>query len=210
MTGFRSAPTAAAVAFCMMALSVVLESRQQPSFSSKVDAVRLDVLVTRAGRPVEGLTKNDFDVRDDGARQEIELVSLEHLPLNVVLALDSSESVTGTALRHLQEASGQLLEALGDGDQAALLTFNHQVRLSAALTLNRRAVGNALASITPGGGTALRDATYAAIVLGEQVPARTLAVVFTDGERYRKLREQRQSGGGRQENERGGVRGDTR
>jgi VWFA-related protein len=45
---------------------------QQPIFPSRVDAVAVDVVVVdRNGRPVEGLTQDDFVVREDGTPQRI-------------------------------------------------------------------------------------------------------------------------------------------
>jgi VWFA-related protein len=45
---------------------------QQPTFPSRVELVTVDVLVfDRQGNPVEGLTRNDFAVREDGRTQQI-------------------------------------------------------------------------------------------------------------------------------------------
>jgi uncharacterized protein YegL len=45
-------------------------------------------------------------------------VSFEQIPLNIVLALDMSESVSGDRLGQLQDASGKLLSGLTKDDQA--------------------------------------------------------------------------------------------
>jgi VWFA-related protein len=45
---------------------------QQPIFPSRVDAIAVDVVVVdKNGRPVEGLTQNDFVIREDGSPQKI-------------------------------------------------------------------------------------------------------------------------------------------
>src|SRR5262245_47306291 len=45
---------------------------QQPTFPSRVELVSVDVVVfDRQGNPVEGLTKDDFTVREDGQAQSI-------------------------------------------------------------------------------------------------------------------------------------------
>jgi VWFA-related protein len=55
-------------------------SAQQPTFPSRVDLVSVDVVVfDRQGNPVEGLTRNDFTIREDGQAQQVaafEAVSL--------------------------------------------------------------------------------------------------------------------------------------
>ena len=65
-------------------------SAQQPTFSSRVDAVRVDVLVKDRGQIVRGLGPRDFEVRDEGVLQEVDLVRLEQVPLNVILGFDVS------------------------------------------------------------------------------------------------------------------------
>src|SRR6185295_11972252 len=59
-------------------------STQDVTFSSRVEAVRVDVLMTDNGQPVRGLGLPDFEVRDNGVLQQVDLVSFEQIPLNVV------------------------------------------------------------------------------------------------------------------------------
>ena len=72
---------------------------QQPTFSARLDAVRVDALVTEGGKIVRGLRATDFDVVDNGVAQQVDLASFEELPLNVVLAFDMSESFSGDGSR---------------------------------------------------------------------------------------------------------------
>ena len=64
-----------------------LHAQQVPTFTSRTEAVRVDVLVSRGGHPVLGLSPSDFDVRDDGVLQQVDHAAFEEIPLNVVLAL---------------------------------------------------------------------------------------------------------------------------
>ena len=66
---------------------------QTPAFSSNVESVRVDVLVAQNGKPVKGLRPEDFELRDNGVLQTVDLVSDEEIPLNVVMALDMSASL---------------------------------------------------------------------------------------------------------------------
>jgi hypothetical protein len=52
--------------------AAVLAHAHQVSFKARVDLVRVDVLVTDQGRPISGLTRSDFELRDDGQVQEID------------------------------------------------------------------------------------------------------------------------------------------
>ncbi len=154
---------------------------QQPTFSSRVEVVRVDVLVTEGGRPVTGLRAADFEVLDNGVPQKVDLVGVERLPLDLVLAFDISGSVAGARLGQLRSASEVLLDELKDGDRVALVTFNHVVRLRTALTPVRDGVRAALEQVKAGGGTALYDGSYLALMTAEPSAARRLQIVFSDG-----------------------------
>ena len=156
-------------------------AQQAPTFSAKVEGVRVDVLVTDNGRAVPGLGPGDFDVRDNGVPQQIDLVDLTDVPVNVVLTLDFSRSVTGDKLAALRRAGRGLLDALVPGDAAALVTFSTAVTERVAMTSDVDRVRQALDAGAPRGDTALVDAALAAMLLGDTDAARTLVVVFSDG-----------------------------
>jgi VWFA-related protein len=154
---------------------------QQPSFSAHIEAVRVDVLVTDAGTPIRGLAATDFEIIDNGVPQQVDLVSFEQLPLNLVLALDMSDSVAGERLEHLRAAGHAALAALQQRDRASLLTFSHRVSLAAPLSLDLNAVRQALDEAAGSGETALVDGTFAAMTVGESDAGRALLIVFSDG-----------------------------
>jgi VWFA-related protein len=157
------------------------DAQQGPQFTSKVEAVRVDVLVTDNGQPIRGLGPADFEILDNGVPQTVELVSFDQVPLNVVLALDMSDSVAGERLEQLRGAGGGLLAALKKDDQAALISFSHAVQLGSALTADVASVRAALDSARGRGMTALVDGTYAGLMVGESDAGRGLLIVFSDG-----------------------------
>jgi VWFA-related protein len=156
-----------------------LAARQ--TFTSRIDAVRIDVLVTENGRPLLGLTPDDFEVLDNGVRQRVDLASFEQIPLNVVLALDMSASLQGLRLGHLQTAGNRVLDGLKSGDRAALVAFSHVVSPSQGLTDDLARVRAALDQARGEGMTSLIDATHAGMLLGESDAGRSLLIVFSDG-----------------------------
>jgi VWFA-related protein len=164
-----------------LALISTQGSAQAPTFSSRVEAVRVDVLVTNRGRIVRGLQAADFQVIDNGVPQVVDLVMFERLPLKVVMVLDMSDSVAGQRLEHLQAAGALLLDQLAPDDEAALVTFSHVVAIDAPLTTDRTPLRAALARTRASGRTALIDAAHTGIVLGEAGVGRTLLIVFSDG-----------------------------
>lgn len=165
----------------VVALPPVNGLARRQTFTSRIDAVRVDVLVTENGRPVQGLAPADFEVYDNGVRQRVDLASFEQIPLNVVLALDNSASLQGLRLGHLQTAGMKVLESLKTGDRAALVSFSHVVSPSQGLTQDLDRVRAALEHVRGEGLTALIDATHAGMLLGESDAGRSLLIVFSDG-----------------------------
>lgn len=154
----------------------------QPTFSARVDGVRVDVLVTDSSRrPMRGLTAADFAIRDNGVPQEVDVVSFGETSLNVGLAFDLSESVAGEPLERLRAASRALVAELLAADRAALVTFDNVVTLRCALVSSRECTNDALAGATPDGDTALIDGVFAGMMAGESDVGRSLLMVFSDG-----------------------------
>ncbi|MGH9409101.1 MAG: VWA domain-containing protein [Vicinamibacterales bacterium] len=162
---------AALTAFCV----------QQPTFRGGVDVVRVDVSVMRGRTPVAGLTAQDFALTDNGAPEKVTSVTLEQLPISVMLVLDTSGSVAGAELAHLVDAGQQLVRALRPDDRAALITFSQQVRVDVRLTRDAASVRRALAGLHGHGTTSLNDAIHVALTLQPLDTSRCLIVVFSDG-----------------------------
>jgi len=153
----------------------------QTKFKSRVETVRFDARVTRDGHPVVGLNASDFEVRDNGVLQKVTLIVEGALPIDVILALDMSASLTQERLLQSKEAAFSLLESLDDDDRAALVTFTHVVTRRQALTADHAQVREALPTGEQIGGTALIDAIYAALAMAEPGEHRTLLIVLSDG-----------------------------
>lgn len=149
--------------------------------SSRVEAVRVDVSVSRDGRPVEGLTAADFELTDNNVAQHVDLVLYQDAPVDVLLALDVSGSVRGAALEALRQAGHGLVETLQAGDRAAAVTFTDHISLRTPFTSDPDRLRAALALEPQGGETSLYDALHAAMVLAETSTGRPLVIVFSDG-----------------------------
>ena len=154
---------------------------QTPTFSASVENVRVDVLVTDGDEPLLGLGAHDFEVLDNGVVQKVDLATFETLPLNVVLALDTSGSVTGARLASLRDASRAIVGGLLAGDQAGLLTFSSTLSVRTDLTGDTDRLNTALEGAPVSGDTSLVDAIYAAIVTAESGAGRGLVIVLSDG-----------------------------
>jgi VWFA-related protein len=165
-----------------LAIACGFAAHGQQTFRSGVDAVRVDVLVMDGKRPVVGLKASDFELRDSGVVQPIESVAIEDVPLNVMLALDTSESVDGTPLHDLKQAALAVVRLLRPDDRAALITFNEYVTLRAGWTAEIRQLERSINQTKAAGATALHDAAYSSLTLRHTRPGRTLALLFSDGD----------------------------
>ncbi|HET7220744.1 MAG TPA: VWA domain-containing protein [Vicinamibacterales bacterium] len=171
---------AASITSAMPAAAPVAGAQAQ-RFTTGVEVVRVDALVTNGKRPVAGLGPGDFDLRDNGVLQTVTGVSRERLPLNVICALDVSGSVGGAPILQLKEATARLFDALASDDRAALVTFSERLQIHSRLTGDRAALRAVLADIAAGGATALFDAMFASLALRETDDGRTVLLVFSDG-----------------------------
>jgi Ca-activated chloride channel homolog len=139
------------------------------------------------GAIVGGLTKEDFAVTEDGHPQRIAVFERQsELPLNLVLAIDTSGSVHKD-LPLEQDAARKFVHALLRGqDQISLLEFATDVRQVVPFTNQANRIDRGLASLRGGPATALYDAIYLASEnLAKQSnggkPGRKVIVLVTDG-----------------------------
>jgi Ca-activated chloride channel homolog len=124
---------------CMIVVACVagapgVSGRQQPVFRGTGDAVRLFVTVTdRDGRLVPQLTRDDFELRDEGKPQPITLFDNTPQPIRLIVMLDVSGSMEGN-LPLLRAAAQQLFARLRPDDRARLGTFGRDVTISPSFT----------------------------------------------------------------------------
>ena len=152
-----------------------------PVFGAQVDSVYVDAFVTHRREPVNGLLASDFELKDNGVVQQVELVATEAQPVMAVLVFDSSGSVAGEKLKALQASGRAFLESLRPQDEVSLFTFAGQTRWPARPTSDKAAVLQALEGLETAGATSVLDALFTALVL-PKTSGRTLVVLFTDGE----------------------------
>ncbi|HUF47436.1 MAG TPA: VWA domain-containing protein [Vicinamibacterales bacterium] len=157
------------------------EPQRAPAFRSGATAVAVDVNVRdRSGRPITGLDVADFEVLDNGVRQDVVQLSYGKVPIDITVALDVSYSVVGHLLDRLRDAVGQLMRDLGSEDRLKLVLFNMRVTRTTDFTTDVKLVDQAIRSAVAGGGTAFHDAVSVALVSAAAPDRRQLVVFFTD------------------------------
>jgi VWFA-related protein len=161
-------------------LLVAVLAQEPPVFRADVEAVYVDVYVTRRGAPVSGLADRDFVVKDNGVTQMAHIVEREEAPLTAVLVLDCSSSVAGAKLDFLKAAAGSFVRGLHPRDEAALVVFQSRVELLHPATTDRQALLDAIARMAADGSTSMIDALFVGLKSrwGE---GRPVLVLFSDG-----------------------------
>jgi Ca-activated chloride channel family protein len=156
---------------------------QQPVFRGASDLVRVFATVTdRDGRLVTNLTRDDFDVRDEGSPQPITLFDNTPQPIRLIVMLDVSGSMSGN-LPLLRGAAEQLFARLRPDDVARVGTFGRDITISPSFTSNRDELRKALpTAIEPDAPTPLWRALDEAMdAFGAERETRAAILVLSDG-----------------------------
>jgi Ca-activated chloride channel homolog len=165
------------------------EDRTQPAFRGGIDMVSLNVTVTDARTQYfTGLGPDDFEVFEEGVRQEVVYFANEPLPIALSLLLDSSASMEA-AMPTLQAAASNFVRRLTPRDLAEVIGFDTRVTVIEPFTSDHDALHDAVGSLTVGGSTSLYTAIYVALhglarlpILIDGEVRRQALIVFSDGE----------------------------
>jgi VWFA-related protein len=115
----------------LLLLLMALQARA--GFKADVKVVRVDAEVTDGARSIDGLTRDDFRVHDDGKLQKIVYFSNTEEPLDVMLVFDTSASML-PAVERVAEVSREALGELRSGDRVAVMAFDADTDLIADFT----------------------------------------------------------------------------
>jgi VWFA-related protein len=148
-----------------------------------IDAQALD---RKTGRIINGLKASDFELFEDGVRQEIAHFSQDGLELSVILLMDLSGSVS-PVLKEIQSGALLALERLKENDEVAVIAFSSDTQLVQDFTRDRKLIVEKIGHIekTPviGQGTSLFDGLRDAAVHMNKASnplSRRAIVVVTD------------------------------
>jgi len=120
-----------------------------------VALVRVDAQVNGGSGAVNGLSKEDFEVRDNSELQRVLYASQEEQPLDLLLLFDNSGSML-PAMRRLAAAAHTALQELRKGDRVAVSNFNADAWLIGDFTDDLDAVEKTVSRVVDlryGGGT---------------------------------------------------------
>lgn len=134
-----------------------------------------------AGQLVPGLTRANFSVFEDGIDQPLSDLSLRQVPVDVVLLVDASSSVSDN-LDDFRRAAEGFAAHLATDDRISLIQFDDRVLLLQDWTSSMAQLRRALRRVAPGMFTRFNDAML--LAARDQLPrasARHAIIVLTDG-----------------------------
>ncbi len=179
----RCTRTLAAVALSAGAATAGLVAQQQtPMFKAGTQVVSLFVTVADAQkRLVPDLTQDEFQVFDNEKPQSIVYFDNSIHPINVVVMLDTSGSMTLT-IDLLKRAAEQFIIRLLPEDKARVGAFNDKIQINARWSNNRDQLVTDVKDLDYGNGTRLWDAVGTALDELKGIEGRRVILVFTDGD----------------------------
>jgi Ca-activated chloride channel family protein len=165
----------------LVVVPLLAQDVQTPTFRAGTKTVSLYATVTEGGRLVPGLSREDFEILDDGKPQPLTVFSAEILPITVVVMLDTSWSMTSN-IETLKAGSEQFFLRLFKGDRARLGAFNDKIQWASQRSGNRDELIASIAQVDYGNATHLYDALGASLEELVGVEGRKVILVFTDGD----------------------------
>lgn len=172
----RSSALVALLALAFASLTIAAQDPRQ-AFRAATDLVSVNVSVRSGRTPITGLVTADFELLDNGVRQEITAV-VEQVPIDLTLLLDTSPS-TADAIHKFKSGAMEIATLLREKDQVRLVTFATDV--IEIFPFRRGGEPMPVDAVTQQGGTSLHDALILSLARGSAQGRRHLVVAFTDG-----------------------------
>ncbi len=182
MSGFwrNAVRLANLIIFSALVFQMPVQAQDQPQSVIRVgvNLVMVDATVkTKAGQIMADLKRENFELREDGVAQKLEVFSRDELPLNVALVLDLSDSI-GPFLGPLRDAAITALASLKPDDEVALFTFSTEAELRVPFTKDKTQIANMINTFHAGGATNINDGIFVASQYLLKAPTRSRQVII--------------------------------
>jgi VWFA-related protein len=144
-------------------------------------------VVDKKTRQIIGdLSRDDFEVTENGVKQQLSYFSRDELPLSIILLIDVSRSVR-PIIHEIRDGALNALQRLKPQDEVAVMAFGTTYKLAQDFTRDRRLVSQTITSVTAsdnlGNGTFLANALESAATHMRAAPApgsRRVILIVTD------------------------------
>ncbi len=173
-------------AFFFLAILLIgfMSVAAQDDETIRVDSsiVRLNVgVVDQRGHPMTSLDRNNFEIFEDGIKQQITRFEPSEAPFSVVIMLDMSGSTLGFR-QVIRQSAFRFVDALSPNDRVAVVEFYDKINLRNDFTTNRNTIANSLTVANGRGKTYLYKALdFALDKLAKENSRRKAIIVLTDG-----------------------------
>src|SRR5687767_12987653 len=159
--------------FLATALAAPLVVRaQQPAFRSAIDVVSMNVTVTDStNRYITDLTEKDFEIFEDGVKQELTLFNRTNLPVALSLLIDTSSSMEDR-MAIAQEAAIGFIRKLRPTDLGEVIGFDSRAEVLQKFTSSTPDLEQAIRKTIAGGSTSLNNALYISLKELKRIPVR--------------------------------------
>jgi VWFA-related protein len=146
-----------------------------------VSLQQLFITVERHGEPVPGLKQGDFEVWEDGVKQQLASFESGEVPFTAVILLDASTSMQGGRLQRALDGARAFFGSMASFDEAKLVLFSDRLLLETPFTSLPAILTLGLSGVEASGGTALNDSLYLALKRLEERQGRKVVVLLSDG-----------------------------
>ncbi len=148
-----------------------------------VEEVVLNATVLEGSRLVQNLQKDNFQVFEDGVKQNI--ISFQHtdLPVSIAMVVDNSGSMSKKRPA-VNKSALDLIEASNPEDEAFVVNFSDEAYIDQDFTSDVNKLRDGLSHIESRGGTALYDAVVASAdkLAADAKRPKQVLILITDGE----------------------------
>ncbi len=149
----------------------------------------MNVTVTdSASRYITDLTENDFEIFEDGVKQDLTVFNRSNLPVALSLLIDTSSSMEDR-MTTAQEAAIGFIRKLKPSDLGEVIGFDSRAEVLQKFTSNTAELEQAIRKTVAGGSTSLNNALYISLKGLKKIPTRSedevrrqAIVLLSDGE----------------------------
>src|SRR5688572_4543021 len=165
---------------------------QQPAFRSAIDVVSMNVTVIESSnstnRYITDLTEKDFEIFEDGVKQELTLFNRSNLPVALSLLIDTSSSMEDRMVIAQNAAIG-FVRKLRPTDLGEVIGFDSRAEVLQKFTSDINELEQAIRKTVAGGSTSMNNAIYISLKGLKKIPIRQedeirrqAIILLSDGE----------------------------
>jgi Ca-activated chloride channel homolog len=176
---------AAVLILTVTVAAAAVPAAAQQTFRSEVDLIHFSVVVTdKQGVPINGLTADDFDVKESGKPQTIKFFAegdpVNAPPLHIGFLLDTSGSMEED-IKDVRTAAVKFLNAMEGAVDITLVDFDTEVRVARYMSGEYQRLIERIRARKPDGYTALYDALGVYLDGADGQTGQKVLIMYTDG-----------------------------